>query len=230
MFGIKKASWIFFIGMFAGLQMMNTKNIYAQDSLAFGDKEWVTEALLGKIYILPAKTYLLPDFETLEAAGNLYTKKIDIPARNWNTTLPGIDSLNEAFGVVYTAQFIAKKPGNYTFRLLSDDGAKLYINKKLLIDNDGIHGPDSKLGNITLNNSKHSIRLEYFQGSKPQLALQLFATLEKESEAVFSSDNFTLITPAKKKTGPGLLMYGGAGLILLLLFYVWFRKKKKPVT
>jgi len=199
--------------------------IAAQDSLAFGDRNWVSEALMGRIYFLPDTTHNLPNFDTLKVQGTVYAKKIDVPVRHWTTGFPGVPGRNQWFAVVYTGQFKVKKPGKYFFRLMSDDGAKLFIDKKLVIDNDGIHGPNSRLGEIKLDDSKHSIRVEYFQGPPTEIALQLFATLEKENEQNFSSENFVFITPPKNKAWVTWLIYLGAGLLMLLIIYAWIRKK-----
>jgi hypothetical protein len=224
-----KNSWVLCILFIVFTQLLTTGS-NAQDSLAFGDKKWVDEALMGRIYFLPDTTRSLPVFDTLEIKGTIYSKKIDVPTRNWTSGFPGVPDRKEWFGVVYTGNFKVKKPGNYIFRLTSDDGSKLYIDKKLVIDNDGIHGPNSKLGTVELDDSKHSIRVEYFQGPASQIALQLFATIGNDNEMIFSSDNFSFITPPEKKPMTKFLIYIGAGLLLLLLLFIWFRKKKRMPT
>ena len=54
---------------------------------------------------------------------------------------------------------------NYVFRLVSDDGAKLYMDGRLIIDNDGLHGPDPKDGELEMQAGHHEIKIEYFQGT-----------------------------------------------------------------
>jgi hypothetical protein len=172
----------------------------------------------------------MPRFDTMSVKGKIYTKKIDVPIRSWNTGFPGVPDRHEWFGVVYEGDFKVAKPGKYIFRLFSDDGSKLYIDKKLIIDNDGQHPPVSKLGEIVLNDEEHSIRVEYFQGPATQIALQLFATHEDENEQVFSADNFTFITPAKKKPVLNVLFYVAGGFLLFLIIFFWARKKKRMPT
>ncbi len=60
------------------------------------------------------------------------------------------------------------KKGQYTFYISSNDGSKLFINNKLLIDNDGEHGVTERSGGIQLTKGKHNISVNYFQsgGSK----------------------------------------------------------------
>jgi hypothetical protein len=204
-------------------------NSFAQtDSLAFGDKEWISNGLHGKLYFLSVNTDSLPDFDTMKVQGNLYAKKIDVPIRSWTTGFPGVPDRNEWFAIVYKGAFQVKKPGRYNFRLMSDDGAKLYIDKKVIVDNDGVHGPGSRIGEALLDNSKHTIRLEYFQGPKTEIALQLFATFEKETEEVFPGTNFILTTPAKKNSSwLAYLLYIVIALLLILVLLAWWRRRSK---
>jgi hypothetical protein len=54
--------------------------------------------------------------------------------------------------------------GYYLFGLSSDDGAKLYINNKLIINNDGQHGSDDARSYMALlQKGFYPIRVEYFQ-------------------------------------------------------------------
>jgi hypothetical protein len=78
----------------------------------------------------------------------------------------------------------------YKFRLLSDDGSKLYIDSILIIDNDGTHAPKSITGEIYLSPGTYPIRVDYFQGPKMQIALQLFVTLPGEEERLFDLKDF----------------------------------------
>ena len=51
----------------------------------------------------------------------------------------------------------------YRFFINSDDGAKLYIDGKLLIDNDGSHSAARKGQKIALKQGFHEIKIEYFE-------------------------------------------------------------------
>lgn len=51
----------------------------------------------------------------------------------------------------------------YRFFINSDDGARLYIDGKLLIDNDGSHSAARKGEKIGLQKGFHEIRIEYFE-------------------------------------------------------------------
>ncbi len=204
--------------------------LHAQsDSTAFGDSIFITNGLTGKIYLLPVNTRNLPDFDTMKAVSTIYTDSINIPSRNWSSGFPGLHDRFEWFGIEYTGFFKAKKGGDYVFRLLSDDGSKLFIDDKLIIDNDGQHGASAKTGKITLDDSKHSIKIQYFQGPRNQIALQLFASLNNSKEEIFPGNNFKLFTQGPERdTLQYLLLFAGLILLLIIFFFWRYRGKKKP--
>ena len=57
------------------------------------------------------------------------------------------------------------KPGSYTFFISSDDGSRLTIGNKLVVNNDGIHGMVEKSGRINLSGGDHPIKIEFFEKS-----------------------------------------------------------------
>jgi alpha-L-fucosidase len=84
------------------------------------------------------------------------------------------------FGVVDTLTLAPKKrPENYTmyffgyikvparalyrFSLASDDGSRLFVDNKMIIDNDGLHSLTEKSAEIGLNQGFHAIRVEFLQ-------------------------------------------------------------------
>lgn len=54
--------------------------------------------------------------------------------------------------------------GKYTFTTESDDGSRLFINGKQVVDNGGPHGMEKKSGEVELTAGDHAIVIEYFQG------------------------------------------------------------------
>jgi len=78
----------------------------------------------------------------------------------------------------------------YKFVLTSDDGAKLYIDDELDVDNDGIHPPEVRTGRVQLNRGIHHIQVSYFQGPRSQVALVLQVAGPGEELRIFSTDEF----------------------------------------
>ena len=140
----------------------------------------------GKIYYIPENTESLPNFEQLKSVGAIFTDSIDIAPRSFVEGFPGVTDRIEWFGIVYTGKFGITKPGNYKFKLISDDGSKLWIDGKPLINNDGVHPPTDVEEGIVLTTGTHTIRVEYFQGPRDELALQLFIAPANGEMTIFS--------------------------------------------
>lgn len=99
----------------------------------------------------------LPNFDELkpETVAKVVPPLIDIGA----STRP------DFFGFVFTASLIVPKDGEYTFILDSDDGSRLSIDGKELIEYDGIHGVGKpKRASMQLKQGRYPLRLDYFQG------------------------------------------------------------------
>ena len=87
---------------------------------------------------------------------------------------PGLAGLSENFGMVFEGEINIGKKGTYDFSLGSDDGSRLYINNKLVVDNDGVHSMTTKKGKIALDPGKAKLKLEYFEkGGQEELALEM---------------------------------------------------------
>ena len=161
----------------------------------FGGPAPVTgKELEGKIYFLPEDTQRLPDFSKLESVGTIYADCLNISPRSFTEGFPGVTKRFEWFGIVYEGEFGVEKGGEYEFCLRSDDGAKLYIDGQLVIDNDGIHSPMEKCGRITLSKGNHEIKVEYFQGPRYKIALQLFITPPGGQKQIFCVSKFPPVT------------------------------------
>jgi len=62
--------------------------------------------------------------------------------------------------------------GKYTFRLSSDDGSRLYLDGKSVIDNDGVHPNTGKEASVNLTVGVHEFRVDYFEkGGEQELSL-----------------------------------------------------------
>jgi serine/threonine-protein kinase len=72
---------------------------------------------------------------------------------------------DENFAFVFTGQLVIDKPGKYSFWIKTDDGGRLFIGDKKLIDDDGPHGAREKGGTIDLKTGKHPIKAHFYQGT-----------------------------------------------------------------
>jgi hypothetical protein len=166
----------------------------AGNAHSFGDKaRSAANQLEGKLYYLAEGTEALPDFAKLKPVeGSIYTDALNIEPRSFEEGFPGIADRIEWFGLVYTGKFAVKKGGEYVFALLSDDGSRLYIDGRLVVDNDGVHGPGTAEAAVVLKPGVHTMRVEYFQGPRYDIALQLFVTPPGGEQAIFSTKDYPL--------------------------------------
>eukprot|EP01136_Pigoraptor_vietnamica_P034925 Opistho-1_new@99458 len=73
--------------------------------------------------------------------------------------------LKDNFAIYASGYINIKKTTNIVFRLVCDDGGKLFIDNKLITDNGVNHGLQPTDGEVILKPGKHPFRVEYYQGS-----------------------------------------------------------------
>jgi putative heme-binding domain-containing protein len=66
------------------------------------------------------------------------------------------------FALRFTGSLTVSRPGKYTFSIASDDGSRIYLDDRLLIDNDGLHGMIEKNASIDLASGVHHLVVTYF--------------------------------------------------------------------
>ncbi len=156
----------------------------------FGVTVVLPTGLKGQIYKIKRNSDRLPDFEKLKPIGAIYTAALNVPTQDFREGFPGVSKRFEWFAIDYTGKFWIEKPGRYRFLLMSDDGSKLYIDDALIVDNDGIHAPMERRGEVTLARGIHRMRVSYFQGPRMQLALVLQIGCPGEAYRIFSTNEF----------------------------------------
>ena len=95
----------------------------------------------------------MPDFDTLKAVKSGVVHHINLSQREQD----------DQIGFEFTGYIKIDEAGVYTFSTESDDGSKLYISDKLVVDNDGIHGMTELSGQIALDAGWHPIKLMFFE-------------------------------------------------------------------
>jgi alpha-L-fucosidase len=81
-------------------------------------------------------------------------------------TVPDFDfsarGREDLFSFVFSGVLQVPETSVYEFYTSSDDGSRLYIDNKPVVDNDGLHGLTEKSGTIALEKGYHRIRVAYF--------------------------------------------------------------------
>ncbi|WP_153796959.1 fibronectin type III domain-containing protein [Foetidibacter luteolus] len=107
----------------------------------------------------------LPDFRAKTPVETGMTSNVDITPR----------LKDDNFGFVWEGYITITTPGSYTFRTNSDAGSKLYLGAlngtgspylhtaTALVNNDGVHGPQSRDGTINLSAGTYPFAVSYFE-------------------------------------------------------------------
>lgn len=93
------------------------------------------------------------DILKLKAAGNGVLPNFSLsPAKQ-----------EDHFAFTYNSCIKIPETGLYKFYIYSDDGAKLYIDGKLIVDNDGSHSARYREGRVGLEKGFHKLEVRYFE-------------------------------------------------------------------
>ncbi len=188
----------------------------------FGGSAPMQGALRGDIYFLPPGADHLPDFRTLKSVGAVFVRELNVPDQDWRAGFPGVTSRNEWFALDYKGSIVARAPGRYSFTLASDEGSRLIIDGKVLIDNDGVHGAVTGTGHVDLGRGRHSLEAQYFQGPRERLALQLRCKGPTGAEAIFPGCGLAVSTPGLWR----LWAWWVAALAALGAAVIWMTRRR----
>ncbi len=163
----------------------------APAAITFGTTVVSSSGFRGKIYHLKEGTEWLPRLDKMRPVGTIYTNAINVPAQEFQRGFPGITERFEWFGIQYEAKIWIETEGRYGFTLLSDDGSQLSIDRKMMIDNDGIHQPQRLDASAVLTRGVHEVLVSYFQGPRYHVALMLGIVPPGGELRVLNTDDFS---------------------------------------
>jgi alpha-L-fucosidase len=95
----------------------------------------------------------VPDFSTLKPLRTGTAQRIELePSKK----------PEEQIAHLYSGFINVPSDGVYSFALTSDDGSKLWVDGKVVVDNDGLHSSETKTGQIALAKGPHIIAVGWF--------------------------------------------------------------------
>lgn len=106
-------------------------------------------------------------FATRELTGPAVLERID-PTIDfaWGTSSPGAGIPADKFSVRWSGQIEAPVTGAYTIATVSDDGVRLWLNGKLVIDDWYNHGAlRNQSVPLSLAAGKHNLQIEYYENT-----------------------------------------------------------------
>ena len=134
---------------------------------------------------------VLPDFNSLSPVFSGTTDTIDVSVRD----------VNENFALVFSNQITVSQAATYEFLTTSDDGSKLYIENTVVVDNDGLHPPETVTGQIFLNPGSYSLRVEFFEQGGGETLDVLYRVADGIYSAIPPNGELTGTAPGKAEIG-----------------------------
>ncbi len=126
---------------------------------------------------IPAPAFLRPDgsgtglraeyFTNRNLTGTPALVRTDAQIQNdWNTTSPAPGLPRTNFSVRWTGKLVAPKTGRYALSLTADDGCRLFLNGKRLVDHwiDSAASPQNVAVDLVAGRA-YDLRVEYYQAA-----------------------------------------------------------------
>lgn len=99
---------------------------------------------------------------------------------NWNQDAPGARIPRENFSVRWTGYLVPDSTETYELTTASDDGSRVTVDGKVIVDNWGPHGVQRRSGLINLEKGhRYAIEVEFTQGFG---AAEVYLTWQKQTE------------------------------------------------
>jgi hypothetical protein len=126
------------------------------------------DAAAGAVAGLQVRYYYVPRLDgslgSMPALSNPF--KIEtVPSLSFPTTdgVVGESGLKDKMAARCTGIINLTTAATYTFYLTASDGAKLYVDNVLRVDNDGLHGIQERSGSVSLTAGAHDVRVDYYE-------------------------------------------------------------------
>ena len=92
---------------------------------------------------------------------------------NWAYGSPSSSIASDHFSARWTGKVTAPTDGNYTFYTHSDDGIRVWIDGKPVIDDWTAHASKQDQGTIALSSGQHDLKVEYYEeGGEASVSLE----------------------------------------------------------
>lgn len=121
--------------------------------------------------------------------------------------------MGKNFYVRWTGLIKIETAGRYTISTESDDGSRLFIDDKIVVDNGGTHSMQRKFNAVDLTAGLHPIKIEYFQGNAESGCLVTWQFVGGKREAI-----------------PANVLFHNKGTEIIDWDKVAWQKRKRPVA
>lgn len=127
--------------------------------------------LIGNVYDLGGEVTEIPSFGDLgDPVAVVAVDNLSIPSYEFNGSIGG---LKEWFGIHFRGSLNITESGEYELCLSSGDGAHLYLDEQLVVNNDGVHATTEACEPVFAEPGEYQVDLLYFQAAAGELGLTL---------------------------------------------------------
>lgn len=162
------------------LTLIDWSNFLAFAKYHFSTFPQVQHLVQGKGSGLTATYYNQVDF-----AGTTIIKKDSTVDFDWSNGAPLPSIGSDSFSVSWEGELEPKFSEAYTFNTVSDEGIRLWIDGKLIIDKWKAHTLTENTGNIVLEaGKKYKIKLEYYENKKEATAKLYWSSGSQAKEII----------------------------------------------
>jgi beta-glucosidase len=123
-------------------------------------------------------------FKGMELAGKAVVTRIEKDVNfEFAAPAPGLTAQN--FSVRWTGFLTPAESGEYQFGMTGDDGFRLWLDGKLLVEDWSTHGPLTKTVRVTLEKGrKYALKMEYFQSGGGAVARLVWERVKGDPTAI----------------------------------------------
>jgi hypothetical protein len=141
-------------------QLLAILALFCAASIGRAYAEDMVPGLVGEYFNIGEELSDYPNVADKKAT----VKKVDKTV-NFDSTEEGFNGTNlvDQFYIRWTGTIKAPKDGKYKFYTESDDGSRLFIDGKQVVDNGGLHAMEEKDGEVELKAGDHELKLEFFE-------------------------------------------------------------------
>ena len=126
-----------------------------------------TRGLLADVYVIEGEVSELPAFDDLGGAiGTMAVDTLDIGTGSFRGFPHQRATRNTWFALHFKGSLNVTEAGEYDLCLESDDGAQLYLEQNVIVDNDGVHEATEKCELVYMDPGEYSLDLLYFQAQE----------------------------------------------------------------
>ncbi|MEU1303413.1 family 16 glycoside hydrolase [Streptomyces shenzhenensis] len=125
-----------------------------------------------------------------------------MPTVDWSST-DDFGGFADNFSAQASGYLVIPAGGTYSFRLTSDDGSRLTIDDREVIDHDGLHAAEPKDGAVELTAGSHPFRIDYFERTGEQQLTLAWQPPGATGFTVVPRESLTTDAGVVRVTAPG---------------------------